>query len=99
HYYALGNLCWAQNDLKGADSALKTAAELSPARSVRRVRYAEFKIQTGEFEQGKRLLGEITKEAPDYLPAWIRQAEIALAKKKYEECTAMLDQAQARDPG
>ena len=28
-HYALGNLSWAQNDLKGADLALKTAAELS----------------------------------------------------------------------
>src|SRR5258708_4963410 len=68
---ALGSLSWAQNDLKSADAELKTAAELSPPRSVRRLSYADFKIKTGDLEAGKGLLGQITRETPDFLPAWL----------------------------
>ncbi|MGO8927538.1 MAG: tetratricopeptide repeat protein [Limisphaerales bacterium] len=97
-FFGLGTLRWAQNDLKGADSNLKTGADLAPPRSVRRLKYADFKIQTGNLAEGKRLLAEITKATPDYLPAWIRQADIALAEKKYEDCDGLLKQALARDP-
>src|ERR1051326_2339502 len=98
-HYGLGNLCWAQNDPKGADLELKAAAELSPMRSIRRMRYADFKIKTGELEEGKRVLAEITKAAQDYLPAWIRQAEVALAERNYTTCASLVDQALARDAG
>jgi len=62
------------------------------------LKYADFKIQTGNLEEGKRLLAEVTKATPDYMPAWIRQADIALAEKKYEDCARLLKQALARDP-
>jgi len=96
-YYTLGNLYTTQNKLKDADAAFKTAADLAPLRSPRRLSYANFKIQTGDLAEGKRLLAEITKGAPDYLPAWIREAEIALAEKKYDDCDSLLNQALARD--
>jgi len=59
--------------------------------------YANFKLQTGDVAEGKRLLEEITKQAPDYLPAWIRKAEIALIEKRYDECDELLRQALTRD--
>src|ERR1043166_7271684 len=96
-HYGLGTLGWAQNDLKAADSELKIAAELSPIRSFRRIKYADFKIKTGDLENGKLLLTEITKTAPDYLPAWIFAAEIALAQTNYSSCASLLNQALARD--
>ncbi len=96
-HFALGNLALFQNDLTNADTELKAAAELSPVRSARRLTYADFKIKTGELSEGKRLLAEITKAAPDYLPAWIRQADIAFAERNYTNCTALLSQALARD--
>jgi len=47
----------------------------------------QLQLDTGQVEQarsllaeGKRLLGQITKETPDFLPAWLRQAEIAFAE-------------------
>src|ERR1041385_328122 len=91
-HYGLGNILWGQNDLKAADLELKTGAELSPPRSMRRVKYADFKIQTRDLEEGKRLLRELSKTAPDYAPSWIRQAEIALAEKKYDDCASLLSQ-------
>jgi len=97
-YSALGNLYWAQNDLKRAEQAFKTAAEFAPARSPRRLRYAQFKIQTGDLAAGKRILEEIVPKTPDYLPAWTGLAEIALGEKKYDECAALIDKMLARDP-
>ena len=96
-YYALGNLYVAQNKLTEADAAFKSAADLSPARSPLRLSYANFKIQTGDLAEGKRLIQEITKQVPDYVPAWIRQAEIALAEKRYEDCSTLIGQALGRD--
>jgi tetratricopeptide (TPR) repeat protein len=97
-YFALGSLYAAQNNFKDAETAIKTAAELSPPRSMRRLSYATFKIQRGDLAQGKQLLAEISKQTPDFIPAWIQQAEIALAEKKFEDCSSLLDQALARDP-
>ncbi len=97
-HFGLANLCWAANDLKGADSEFKAAAELSPARSARRIRYADFKLRVGEREEGKRLLREISKSVPDYLPAWIRRAEVALVETNYTECASLLQQVLAREP-
>lgn len=98
-YFSLGNLYASQNKLPEADAAFKTATELSPPRSPLRLSYANFKIQTGDLAEGKRLIKEITKQAPDYVPAWIRDAEIALAEKRYSDCDALLSQALARDTG
>lgn len=97
-YYCLGNMYAAENKLKEADAAFKTATDLSPVRSPKRLGYANFKIQTGDLEEGKRLLAEITKAAPDYLPAWLREAEIALVEKKYDDCDATINQALTKDP-
>src|SRR5207237_366315 len=47
-HYGLGTLAWAKKDLKAAEPELKTAADLSPLRSFRRIRYADFKIKSGD---------------------------------------------------
>jgi tetratricopeptide (TPR) repeat protein len=96
-YSVQGSLRLAQGDAKGAGAAFKTAAELSLPRSIRRMGYAEFKIQAGQLEEGKALLAQISRETPDYLPAWIRQAGIALTEKKYQECASLLNQVLSRD--
>lgn len=96
-HYTLGNLYLRKGMLKEADAELKLAAELAPKRSPRRLSYANFKIQTGDVAEGKRLMAEISKESPDYIPAWVRQAEIALAEKRYDDCDSLLDKALAHD--
>ena len=97
-YFALGNLYAAQNKLKEADEALKNAADLAEARSTERLGYATFKVAHGDLAEGKRLLEEITKAAPDFVPAWIHEAQIALNQKKYDECQKLLERALAHDP-
>jgi tetratricopeptide (TPR) repeat protein len=96
-YYTLGNLCLIQNRPKEADANFKKAAELSPMRSPKRLSYANFKIENGEVAEGKKLIDEITKQAPDFVPAWIRRAQIALVEKKYDDCDALLKNALTRD--
>lgn len=97
-YNALGSLLWAQEDIKGADSAFKAAAGLSPVRSAIRLRYADFEIRTGNLTEGTNLLAQMTKDAPDFLPAWVRQAGIALAQNRLEDCQSLLNQVLTRDP-
>lgn len=96
-YTALGSLFWAQKNLPQAEEALKKAAELSPPRSPNRLQYAQFKIQTGDLASAKRLLTEMTRETPDYLPAWLWLAEIAAAEKKFDEGAAFVARVLARD--
>jgi tetratricopeptide (TPR) repeat protein len=95
---ALGNYYWSQGDTNRADEALKLASELSPARSPRRLGYAEFKLRTGEVDEAKKLLAAITQQVPDYLPAWHRQALVALAERDYTNCASLLKRELALDP-
>jgi tetratricopeptide (TPR) repeat protein len=97
-YAALGNLYVAQKDLKQADQAFKTAADLAPPRSGKKLQYAQFKIVTGDPDTGRRLLQDIVKKTPDYLPAWIGLAQLAAAEKKYADGVTLLGNVLSRDP-
>jgi len=80
-----------------AESELKTAADLAPPRSEERIQYAEFKASNGAVDEAKKILTGITKEAPDYFPAWGRLARIALSEKKYDEGLSFLENIFSRD--
>jgi putative PEP-CTERM system TPR-repeat lipoprotein len=94
---ALGNLYWMKNDLPRAEQAFKTGAELSPARSPRRLKYVEFKLKTGSLDDAKKLLEDITRNAPDYLPAWNYLAQVAFAERRFDDAAALLQKVLARD--
>src|ERR1035441_1374539 len=93
----MGNLYWMQNDLPRAEQAFKTGAGLSPARSPKRLNYAEFKLKTGSLDDAKKLLDEITRDTPDYLPAWIVLAQIAFSERRFDDSAALLQKVLARD--
>ena len=67
-YSALGRLYWSRHDLKAADEAMKTAADLSPLRSPMQLRYVDFKLRYGAFAEAKAILEGINNKFPDYLP-------------------------------
>ena len=67
-HVALAMLYWSNNDLKAADQALKTAADLAPTNSPVRMRYVDFKLRTGAAAEAKAMLEDINKKLPDYLP-------------------------------
>jgi tetratricopeptide (TPR) repeat protein len=94
---ALAQLYLARNDRDRARNELKAAAELSPPRSLERVKYAEFEAQNGHIAEAKAAVQKITVQTPDFLPAWRVLAEIALAEKKYDDALAALENVFSRD--
>lgn len=97
-HLALGMLSLLKKNQAQAGEEFKTAAELAPLRSVERLKYAEFKSQTGGAEEAKTALKEITRQAPDFLPAWQVTAQIAFIEKQYDESLTLLENVIARDP-
>jgi tetratricopeptide (TPR) repeat protein len=90
-----GNLFEMQTNLAAAEVSFQRAAELSPIRSDRRVRFADFKFRQGATNEAKALLVAQSKAAPDYLPALYAQALMALSERNTEEalrfCTTLLE--------
>jgi len=97
-FLAAATLHWVQNDLKAAENDFKTAAGLSSTRSPMRSQYAQFELQTGNSAAAKSIFGEMAKQTPDYIPAWIGLAEVALVETNADACAASLNKALARDP-
>ena len=95
---ALANLLVLKKDPTNALAEFKAAADLAPPRSVHRLQYVDFKIARGEVAAAKELLGQITKQTPDYLPASMRVAKIALAESRFADCESGLKSVLARDP-
>lgn len=95
---AMGNYYALQNDLPKAEASLKQASDLSNARSARRMVYARFKLQTGKVDEARQILDDAVKQAPDYVPALMGLAQIALSEKKYDDARNYANQVLARDP-
>jgi tetratricopeptide (TPR) repeat protein len=95
---AMAVLAMAKKDNARTGEELKTAAELSPTRSHERLSYAEFKLRTGDTEGAKKDLQNLTAQARDFVGAWVLQAKIAQAEKKYDEVGSLLQNVFSRDP-
>jgi tetratricopeptide (TPR) repeat protein len=96
--WALGNHYLAQTNLALAEPALKAAADLSPVRSPRRLKPVALKLQARDYAAAAALASDITSKAPDYVPAWVYAARIALADKKLDQCEAALKRVLTRSP-
>ena len=97
-YSALGRLYWSRNDLKAADEAMKTAADLSPLRSPMQLRYVDFKLRQGAVPEAKAILEGINNKFPDYLPARVSLMKMACAERLDDDCTARVQDILAQDP-
>jgi tetratricopeptide (TPR) repeat protein len=97
-YSALGNLYLAKKDAKQADQAFEKAMELSPLRSGKTLFYSKFKILTGDPDTAKKILQDLVKRAPDYLPAWIALAQLAGTTKDFAGGLTLLGNVFSRDP-
>jgi len=94
---ALGNLYWMRNDTNRADATFKAGVELSPQSSLRRMKYADFKYKTGSVYDARKILEDLTRDAPDYLPAWNYLAQIAFSQNRLDDCSAILQKVLAKD--
>ena len=97
-HVAMAVLAMAKKDDARAEEELKAAAELSPVRSNERLNYAEFKVRKGNTEEAKKYLQDLTAQARDFVGAWVLQAKIAQAEKKYDEVIKLLQNVFSRDP-
>ena len=97
-HLATGYLYLLRKDPAHAGPELKAAADLAPLRSGERIKYAEFKAGNGAADEAKAVLQSITKDAPDYLPAWRDLAQIAVEEKKYDEALSLLENVLSRNP-
>ena len=82
-HIGLAQVSLTKKDNARAGQELKAAADLCPVRSRERLTYAEFKMQTGNTEEAKSYLQDLTKQARDFIGAWILQARVAQSDKKY----------------
>jgi tetratricopeptide (TPR) repeat protein len=94
---ALGNLYWMRNDTNRADATFKAGVELSPQSFPRRMKYADFKYKTGSVYDARKILEDITRNAPDYLPAWNYLAQLAFSQNRLDDCSAILQKVLAKD--
>jgi tetratricopeptide (TPR) repeat protein len=94
---ALASIHFSRKNAALAEQEYRLASEQAPARSALRINYAQFKIQNGDLAGGRALVEQITKDTPDYLPAWMLLANMASAEKKYDESLAFVGKVLARD--
>lgn len=78
---------WGQKDLATAEQYFKKAASLTPVRSGKSLNYVLFKLGTGATPEARKMLEEIARQAPDYLPAQRILAGLALSDRKLDECS------------
>jgi tetratricopeptide (TPR) repeat protein len=94
---AMGLLHLARNQPEQAEKAFKAAADLAPVRSAARVRFAEYLSSTGRNEEAIAYATDLTKQAPDFLSAWIFLARIAINAKQYDQGLSLLNNVFSRD--
>ncbi len=97
-HFMAGNLLIGRTNLAAAAQELKLAADLSPLRSARRVRYAEFLLRTQRRDEAVQYLEDLSKRAPDYLPALATQAQWAFAERRLDECKKLTEAILSRYP-
>src|SRR5205085_6251768 len=94
---ALAALHLAKKDNEKAGAELQQAAKLAKVRSPETIKFAQFKVQNGAPDEAKAFLANVTKQAPDFLPAWPILGRIANNEKKYDEALKLVGNALIRD--
>ena len=97
-HLGLAQMALLRKDPATAAKEFKTAAELSPPRSVATIKYADFQRQNGAGDAARALLADATRRAPDFLPAWQLQAQMASQAKDYDGSLALLEHVFTQDP-
>lgn len=86
-----------QNQVTEALEECRKAAEIDPTEGRIRLRYAVLLAQTGATSEAKAYLTEMTRQLPDFLPAWRALVELAIAARDYPQAQAFLQALLAKD--
>jgi tetratricopeptide (TPR) repeat protein len=89
-HLVLGDFYAGRRDAQRAEGAYRAAAALGPVGSLARLKLADFYFAMQRPDEGKRVLQEITGQAPDFLPGWRRLADVALVERRYDDALAAL---------
>lgn len=95
---ALATLDWARKDLKGAEEEFRTAADLAPKWSPFKLQLPDFLIKTGALAEAEKILEQINKDTPDYLPARVFLMRIACSEKQDDTCATQAAGILQQDP-
>jgi tetratricopeptide (TPR) repeat protein len=96
-HLGLAALALLRQDKAGAEREFKAAAELAPPRSTDGLRYADFLAGNGNIAAARAWLEGVAKKTPDFLPAIVRLAQLALAERRHDDGERLLKQVLARD--
>jgi tetratricopeptide (TPR) repeat protein len=83
----------------GARDDFARASALAGPRSPEQLRFTEYLANTGEVAEAVRVLRELTRSAPDYIPGWRALAETALSERKFDQAQEFLQSAFQIDAG
>lgn len=96
-HLAMGKFHLAQNERDAALKEYTRTAELAPLRSANRLVLAQYKARIGAMDEAVALFQAVSKQAPDYLPALLGEAEIAFAQKKLDRAQELATQIIKQD--
>ena len=96
-HLAMAYVYLLRKDPSHVESELKSVADLAPLRSDERIKYAEFQAAKGAVDEAKASMQNVTRQTPDYTPAWRVLAQIALSEKKYDDSLSFLENIFTRD--
>lgn len=94
----LATIHLAHTNQDAAVRAMRTAAELAPLNSRTRIIYAEMARLTGDTNEARRVLKQVTDEAPTFVPAWLSLAQMTSAAGDLKETEGLLRRALTMDP-
>jgi tetratricopeptide (TPR) repeat protein len=97
-YAALGHTYLQFNEVKKAGEAFKAASDCADTTSPLQTEFGQFEIQTANFAAAEKSFNDITQKAPDYMPAWLGLAEVALDEKKFDDSDTAVKKVLACDP-
>jgi tetratricopeptide (TPR) repeat protein len=80
-----GRLAALQNQGDKAAALLREAGTSAPAHSPAKLELAILKIKNNETAEAKKLLDELLKETPDFMPAWTLRGRLALGENDFAE--------------
>jgi tetratricopeptide (TPR) repeat protein len=94
----LATLYWGRNNLKDAEAEFRTAADLAPKWSGMRLGIVDFLIKTGALPEAKKIVEQINKNTPDYLPGRVFLMRIACSEKQDDNCAAQVARILEQNP-
>lgn len=97
-YAALGNTYLQFNQTTKAAAAFKAASDCADTTSPLQTEFGQFQIQMDNFAAAENFFTGLTKKVPDYMPAWLGQAEVALDENKFDDSDIALKKVLACDP-